>query len=604
MFDHEDMAQDCRKLTDFATIGNAGQILLTTIAIISCCCMISGAMASQEIIPSQTLSSDQSCGLLTAGDSIDRIIHVENESVYLSIMCLWNNSSSKLSLLLYDPSGKQADKTDANGYNESDGIIEYFIENCSAGDWKVNVAALQTPGGNEEYCLTADQITPPKIADPIASKYKAAELNGFYSDHGIDNDFDGQIDLLRIQVGTNVMVPGMYNMTAILRGPDGAVYNVSNEVFLGMGARKVPLDFVGLMGKGRFGLDELRFSDINGLLLGEASHPYVTKEYDNFEPNPKMALLSARYNDTGIDANGDGFYEFLCVETPVEAILPGEYTLTGSLFDESGKEVVWAIDTRQLDVGSHLMQLDFDGKTIWKHGANGTYSLKEVVLSGPNMSATDLTSYAYTTKPYNASQFVDPVRKETVLHGVGSGELLVTITVRDSAPVYSGRYSYDIVGIHIPPFSTPWQVKGSKKGYDYEMPGIFMPGKPNNFSVLADGVKTLNIGIKKHQANTTRTWVTTQVKGNSTGVAIAENDMISPGEYHAKIFGDAAENIPMVSLTMVMMKKMVVSGEFDVAINTTGFPSGNYSIAAKALNGSFSLDSLSMEGMSIVDGPA
>ncbi len=49
----------------------------------------------------------------------------------------------------------------------------------------------------------------------------------------------------------------------------------------------------------------------------------------------------------------------------------------------------------------------------------------------------------------------------------------------------------------MPPISSNWTVTGTKNGYSYDLPGIRMPGKPNNFTVLASNVKNLNVGVKK-----------------------------------------------------------------------------------------------------------
>jgi hypothetical protein len=43
---------------------------------------------------------------------------------------------------------------------------------------------------------------------------------------------------------------------------------------------------------------------------------------------------------------------------------------------------------------------------------------------------------------------------------------------------------------------------------------------------------------------------------------------------------------------LTVVKKLIVEGPFNLLINTTGFPDGNYSISAKAINGSFSFDEL------------
>ena len=150
-------------------------------------------------------------------------------------------------------------------------------------------------------------------------------------------------------------------------------------------------------------------------------------------------------------------------------------------------------------------------------------------------------------------------------------------------------------------------------GFRYaNLAGISIPGRPNNFTVSGKHVKNINVGLKKLQGSyenssmvwkgkATRIWITTQIPADSNGVATADSDLISPGNYQAKIFGDAADNASQVDLTMTMVKKMIVGGRFNLIINTTGFPAGNYSISVKAINGSLSLDELAVEGLSIVN---
>ena len=145
----------------------------------------------------------------------------------------------------------------------------------------------------------------------------------------------------------------------------------------------------------------------------------------------------------------------------------------------------------------------------------------------------------------------------------------------------------------MPPLSTPVSVKGSKTGYDLSMPGIFVPKKPNNFTVMASPVKNIDVGLMKLQGNLERTWVSSEFPANDSGTARVDTDLISPaGSYHVKIFGEASENATKVDLTMSVVKRLIIDGPFNLVINTTGFPSGSYSVSAKALNGSFNFDDI------------
>jgi len=319
-----------------------------------------------------------------------------------------------------------------------------------------------------------------------------------------------------------------------------------------------------------------------------------------------VAKLTGVYADRGIDIDGDGLFDLLVVEAEIEVAALGEYSLMGFLHTIDHDEITWSIDHGVFEPGRHKMLLEFDGGTIAESGTPGPLRLVNVVLSSGNSESgqviSDYVAQAYRTNTYNFSDFRYPAPSEKTISGSGDGELLVTFTVKAQAPVSSGRYSLDIVDIKIPPISTPMTVRGSKTGYSFDLPGIFMPNKPNNFTVTAKGVENLNVGLKKPQGEKIRTWVSTQVLAGDDGTATAETDLISPGSYHVKIFGTAADNVTIVDLTMTMEKKLIIDGKFILAIDTAGFPSGDYSVEAKAVNGSFGLDEIGIGGLSIGEG--
>ena len=332
------------------------------------------------------------------------------------------------------------------------------------------------------------------------------------------------------------------------------------------------------------------------------------------DPSPlALANLSGDYKDQGTDANHDGKFEFLSVNVGVDVFIPGEYSIMGSLFD-GNKEVVWSIDHERLKSGRNIMHLDFDGKAIQSRGRNTSYMLKDLKLAFGNMYTDmipcDIALKAYNTSIYNYSDFIDPVRTGKKISGSGSGDLLFTIIINKILPVFSGKYSFDVIGISIPPFSTDFNVTSKDTGYDLNLEGIYLPGRPNNFTISARGAKNINVGLKKLQGSYenssavwknkySRIWITTQIPADENGTATAESDLLSPGIYHAKIFGEAAENVSQVELTMTLVKKMIVKGRFSFEINTTGFPSGNYSMSVKSLNRSLMLDELAVDGLSI-----
>lgn len=314
----------------------------------------------------------------------------------------------------------------------------------------------------------------------------------------------------------------------------------------------------------------------------------------------EFADLAGNYSDRGIDIDEDGKLDYLVIDAGVHIIIPGEYSISGYLYDQNNREIVWSADHRNFTDGYHTMQLAFDGKTIEKKKHNGPYRLGNVTFTWGSASKglipCEIIDNVYITGQYNSSDFVDPVDTDKILSGTGDGELLLTVTINRIVNVFSGRYMYDIVGLNMPPLSTPVKIDGSKTGYNIRMPGIFMPEKPNNFTVMASRVKNINVGVMKLQEKLERTWISSQFPADVTQTARADTDLISPrGSYHVKIFGDAAENETQVNLMMSVTKKLVINGSFDLAINTTGFPEGRYRINARALNGSFSFEEMDFQ---------
>jgi len=179
------------------------------------------------------------------------------------------------------------------------------------------------------------------------------------------------------------------------------------------------------------------------------------------------------------------------------------------------------------------------------------------------------------------------------ISGSGEGELLISLTFRTAVPVAAGNYSFDISGINLPPLSTPVQLKSHGAGYDLKLPGILIPSKPNTITLSATPVKSMNVALMRLDPDAKRAWTSRQFQGDRSYLARAETDLIYPkGVYRLKVFGDAPLNATMVELVLTAEKKFIIDGPFDLVINSTGFPSGRYSVSAKAINGSFSLDEI------------
>lgn len=198
-------------------------------------------------------------------------------------------------------------------------------------------------------------------------------------------------------------------------------------------------------------------------------------------------------------------------------------------------------------------------------------------------------------------------KKFVFVSGDGEGELLVNVSFKKSLPVFSDRYTWDIIGINIPPIVSPYDVKlirtpGMEEGYKIETEGVLISTQPNYFSISASEVNTLVVGLKKSPysmlgyswANMTRVWISKSIPADEYGYAIAESEDVSPGQYHVKIFGDANNNVSQVNLTLKATKKIIINGHFDLIVDRTGIPNDDFKIDIKSLNGTYKLNQMTI----------
>lgn len=441
-----------------------------------------------------------------------------------------------------------------------------------------------------------------------------AQFNQNYSDYGADLDADGQYDGITAKIGVNVYSDGIYTLAGSLFDINGSnIMNSTNQAHLDLGTKKyLWLDFFGLNSSKPYHLKNLKLYNSKGDLVDHSDEGYTTHAYSNLEfLKPAQGRLTGEYSDKLVDVNKDGSYDIIALDARVDVEIAGEFNLGGELYDQNDTQVGWAIDHRNLSEGLQTMHLDFDNKNL--ESKNGSFKIKNLTLSSGS-SDTYLVPLDWVPVLRNVliNSLSNPIQtsqsarqSEKMISGFGNGEILLTIGLKTMLPVYSGRFGYDIKGLNIPPISSPWTPISppwdlTGKGYAYSMEGLYLPGKPNNVSISAVGVKDLNIGLRQNmrfgaQNSPQRMWVTSNAVADKNNLATVESDLISPGNYDIKILGDASENTSQVELLMTYVKKIIVKNRFNLSFNTSGFPSGELSIKAKALNGSLTLNELTLD---------
>jgi hypothetical protein len=541
------------------------------------------------------------CGHISASSSKYYNATIEPHALAMSFALRWRNNVSALEVVLRSPGGRVIEPETLADFKRCKASLSFSLPEPEAGRWSVEIRSAATPAGGDDYCLSFRPVQVVDVMDRASARF-----NGLYKDYGHDENGDGFYEYIILKTGVDIRVPGNYTIEGYLYDVnDGKEIHVLDAGRLNVGSQAIELHLYGMAAPGPYRLKALALYDENGDVADRSSAVYTTHEYQNLVMVMRGASLKGNYSDYGSDIDGDGFYDYLTLDVEVDVFSPGNYSLMGFLCDSKGEGLVWSLGFGDLLPGTHTMHVDFDGKTLWQSGINGPYTLHNLsLLSGDsfleNLTDEDTVIDAYITKPYNYTQFVDPVWPERGISGSGQGEVLLTISVESLLPVFQGRYSLDIVGVTMPPISSNWTVTGSEGGYAYDLTGVHMPERPNNFTVTARGAKNLNVGVRREFAGAgvdfTRAWVTAQALAGDDGRAIVESDLISPGRYQFKAFGDAADNATEVAVELKVIKRLMINGDFNLSLNTDGLPSGNYSISARALNGSLRLDEINMVG--------
>lgn len=241
-----------------------------------------------------------------------------------------------------------------------------------------------------------------------------ARFTGSYNDIGVDDDTDGEYDILRISVGLDVEEAGTYTIVGELEGsPTIAV--ASTTTALSAGAHSVPLDFDGQLifqrrENGPYYLRKLRIEDALGSQVDFVSDAYTTSAYtyDQFQQGP-AAMNAASYVDQGLDSDSDGDFDYLRVSFELDVDHEGDYRLSVDLVDNDGVLISSRARELTLSVGANALNFDFPGGAISGHAVDGPYLVARVTLLDNAGALVDYQQEAHTTQAYSHASFSPPL---------------------------------------------------------------------------------------------------------------------------------------------------------------------------------------------------
>ncbi len=207
-----------------------------------------------------------------------------------------------------------------------------------------------------------------------------AVLIGVVFDQGIDTDGDGAFNYLEIGVELNVTAGGDYSLQVSgLTSAFGFIFvGAYPSLSLETGVQTVTLRFVGTAiytsGLNPVNVSSIELYDAEYRLLGVLSEVPLSREYAYTEFDAPGAVLMGVVSDQGVDSDGNGAFDVLEMGVEVNVTEAGEYNLQayGLLTNDLDYIHVGDSQTAVLDVGLQVINLRFDGPTIYSSGLNAS----------------------------------------------------------------------------------------------------------------------------------------------------------------------------------------------------------------------------------------
>ena len=253
-------------------------------------------------------------------------------------------------------------------------------------------------------------------------KTKPFSFTGNYANKRLDLNWNGWYICLRIIAGVNISTTGSYFCEGALYDKNGNVIELQDSLItLEAGLGEVALDFTGkLIANNRTdGPYYLKYLSISR--NGERDfilNAYTTTGnyyFSDFERSE--GIFNGYFDESGVDNDNDSRFDSLKVRIGVNMRSSGNYSVFGFLYDKNGNEILKSNVLSMLHFEDNMIDLFFDGISIYLHGVDGPYYLKNISLQNEAGSSLDAISSADTTIAYKFTDFQKPANPLIELTG-------------------------------------------------------------------------------------------------------------------------------------------------------------------------------------------
>lgn len=336
---------------------------------------------------------DIAAGILNAGESVTGSFTVTNDGP-TSVALYWYDQD--ISLALTDPAGN----TISSATGSSDPNVDYVHLDTGFGLMS-SFQITETLTGAWTYTMTAPALQAetlyrllllPAVPVAVSSAVPAWAPSG--SPVVITATVNHE--------ATTPVVGGVVN--AVIHRPDGATDTLAlyddglhddGAAHDGVFGAQVTQTSQG----GKYGVQ----LTAEGVYDGE---PYMRSATAVFTIAPATAALTNQYSDAGIDADGNGRYEWLEVQVGIQVTEASTYTLSAEIY-QGTTFVAHARRHLTLEPGTQMIPLRFSGSAIYASQLDGPYQVRHVLLTDQATTAVlvEAADNVHTTAPYGYAQF-------------------------------------------------------------------------------------------------------------------------------------------------------------------------------------------------------
>ena len=272
-----------------------------------------------------------------------------------------------------------------------DGLYSGHFSITEAGEWVTIATVTGTNSHGTPFSRTS--------STRVTALPGGARLTSVVFDHGVDDNGNGLIDRIVLDVGVAVTIPGDYRITGVLTTAGGQTMVARGHAELPVGAATIAADLsakdVLAVGEdGPYTISEIQLDrdtptgrDPNddagdGTQL---TQPYLLTDFES-----KPLALTGINSGSAIDTDADGDYDLFEAHVGIYARVPGEYQYLARLVDPCGAEVESIRGQQVLPSGANpeALVLHFDGHRIGQDGTTGAYTVDTLAVSGPGGSFT------------------------------------------------------------------------------------------------------------------------------------------------------------------------------------------------------------------------